>query len=77
MKKAPPADLEIAANVRAAQARWQRKGRAKTITTGDLEREEVRDREPEHPNNRSTYRNMRRFWAFRARLAEALRREPS
>jgi hypothetical protein len=72
-----PADLEIAGSLRAAEARWQRKAHTTTVTTGDLESEELRDREPEDPDPRRTYRNVRRVWEFRAWLAETLRREPS
>jgi hypothetical protein len=73
----PPPDLEIAGSLRAGEAGWRRKARTTTITTGDLESEELRDREPEDPDLGRTYRNVRRVWEFRASLADALRREPS
>jgi hypothetical protein len=73
----PPADLEIAGGLRAGEARWQRKARTTTITTGDVGSEELRDREPEDPDPGRTHQNVRRVWEFRAWLADALRREPS
>jgi hypothetical protein len=73
----PLADFEIAGGLRAAEARWQRKAHTTTITSGELESEERRDREPEDPDRRRTYRNVRRVWEFRAWLTDALRREPS
>jgi hypothetical protein len=73
----PLADLEIVASVRAAEAAWQRTARARTITTGDLEIEELREQEPEHPDRGRTYRPMRLVWRFRGRLADMLLRKPS
>ncbi|HKF80481.1 MAG TPA: hypothetical protein VKB17_06615 [Thermoleophilaceae bacterium] len=73
----PPADLEIVGRLRAAEARWQRKAHSETSTTGDLETEELRNHEPEEPDRGQTYRNVRRMWQFRARLADAFRRQPS
>ena len=76
-RETPPADLEIVGRLRAAEARWQRKAHSETSTTGDLETEELRDREPEEPDRGQTYRNVRRMWQFRARLADVFRRDPS
>jgi hypothetical protein len=73
-RDAPPADLEIAGGVRATGARWHRKARPVTITAGDVETKELRDREPEHPETGRTYRNIRRVWGLRAWLADALHR---
>jgi hypothetical protein len=71
-----PADLEIAGLLRAADARWQRKARTTTITSGDVVTEELRDHHPEAPDPGPTYRNVRRMWELRAWLADALRRHP-
>ena len=73
-RDAPLADLEIEARVRAAEATWQQTARPTTITTGNLEIEEVREREPEHPDRGRTYRPVRRVWRFCGRLADQLRR---
>ena len=76
-RKGMPPDLEIAAGLRAAEARWQRKAHSETSTTGDLETEELRNHEPEEPDPGRAHRNVRRMWQFRAWLADAFRRQPS
>jgi hypothetical protein len=72
---APPADFEIAGGLRGAEARWQQNAQTTTITTGAVESEELREREPENPDPGRTYRNVRRAWHLRARLVDAVRRQ--
>jgi hypothetical protein len=74
-RDAPPADFEIAGGLRAAEACWQQKARTTTITTGAVDSEELREREPENPHPGRTYRNVRRAWHLRARLVDAVRRQ--
>lgn len=68
-----PADLEIAAGLRAQKARWQRKARTTTVVSGDVETEELRQRDPDDPDPGRTYRDVRLVWQFRSRLAKAVR----
>ena len=72
-----PADLEMAGAWRAAQARWQRKARTSTTASGDVETEELSQREPDDPERGRTYRNAWLMWRFRARLTDALRHQRS
>jgi hypothetical protein len=73
----PANELEIAGALRAVEARWQRKARVTTTTTGEVETEELREREPEDPEPHRTYRKVRLAWRFGARLpGEARRRAP-
>lgn len=61
-----PADLELAGDLRAAEARWQRKARTTTTATGDVETDELRQRDPEDPDRGRAYRDVRLVWRFRA-----------
>jgi hypothetical protein len=70
-----PADLEIGGAVRAREARWERTARTKTIASGDVETEELKEREPDDPDRGRTYRDVRRIWRFRARVTDAVRDE--
>lgn len=72
-----PGDLEISGALRAAEARWERNARTTTAATGDVETEEVRQREPDDPERGRTYRNVRLVWRFRARLTDAVRHQRS
>jgi hypothetical protein len=72
-----PADLEIGCSLRAGEARWDRTARTKTIASGDLETEELKEREPDDPDRGRTYRNVWRVWRFRARLSDAVRQQRS
>jgi len=72
-----PADLEISGALRAAEARWERTARTKTVASGDLETEALSDREPDDPDRSRTYRNVRRVWQFRASLTDAVRHQRS
>ena len=72
-----PADLEIAGGLRAAKARWQRTARTTTIANGNLEAEELSQREPDDPDRGRTYRDVRRVWQFRVRLTDAVRHQRS
>ena len=67
-----PADLEIAGAWRGAQARWQRTAHTSTTASGDVETEELRQRDPDDPDRGRTYRNAWLIWRFRARLTDAL-----
>jgi hypothetical protein len=69
----PPADFEVAGGLKAGRATWGRTGRVETRTTGDVETEELRAREPEEPQPGRPYRNARLAWRLRARLIEVTR----
>jgi hypothetical protein len=72
----PPADFEVAGGLRARSATWHRTARAEKHTTGDVETEELREREgaPDEPEPGRPYRNARLAWRLRARLRRVTRR---
>jgi hypothetical protein len=70
------ADLEIAGEWRASSARWQTRGRRRTEILGDLETEELSEREgaPQAPRPGRTYRDVAGRWRFSAWLRDRMPR---
>lgn len=66
------ADLEVAGSWRAGSARWQIRARTRTETLGDVETEELKEKErlPDSPAPGRTYRNVVRRWRFSAWLRD-------
>jgi hypothetical protein len=67
-----PADLEVAGGWRASSARWQARPRTRREAVGDVETEELTEREglPELPPIGRTRRKVARRWRFSAWLRD-------
>jgi hypothetical protein len=65
-----PADLEISCGWRAAEVRWERRGPGRHATSGDVETEELSERErlPEEPVPGRRYTRAARRWRLSAWL---------
>jgi hypothetical protein len=66
------ADLEIGVSWRAQSARWARPADARTRVRGDLDTEELTERErlPARPETGGTYPGGARRWRLAARLRD-------
>jgi hypothetical protein len=67
-----PADIEVGGNWRARSARWGSQARQNTETLGDVDTEELGEKEglPDSPRRDRTYRNVARRWRFSAWLRD-------
>jgi hypothetical protein len=67
-----PADIEVGGNWRAGSARWGARARQNTETLGDVETEELQEKErlPDSPPRDRTYHNVARRWRFSAWLRD-------
>jgi hypothetical protein len=70
-----PADIEVGGNWRAGSARWGSRARQITETLGDVDTEELAEKEglPDSPRRDRTYRNGARRWHFSAWLRDPKR----
>jgi hypothetical protein len=73
------ADLEIAGAARWGEARWRTRPKSEKHAYGDVETEELSEREgiPEAPRPEVAYPGARLRWRFRARLRDVLERSRS
>jgi hypothetical protein len=71
-----PGDLEVAGALRSGEVRWHERSRTEVRTTGDVETEELSERQgaPDDPTPGKRYRDVRLACRLSARLSDAVRR---
>jgi hypothetical protein len=67
-----PADLEVGGSWRAGSARWGTRARHNAESLGELDTEELQEKEglPDSPRRNRAYRNVARRWRFSAWLRD-------
>lgn len=67
-----PADLEVGGSWRARSARWRTRAERQTETLGELDTEELQEKEglPDRPRRYRTYRDVAGRWRLSAWLRE-------